>query len=157
MRKLVTVLLVVSAALVACGPKRLPGTNIEDTAENQSILAVVGEYRAAYEARDAARVLKLISPHFYETNGTPDPGDDYDASGLARNLDAQFKAVAAPALDLDIRRIDVKGDDAVVNYYYTARFQLADAGPQSGFKSAADVAQIHLHRESGAWKITSGI
>jgi ketosteroid isomerase-like protein len=157
MRNLATVLVVLAGAVTACGPKRLPGTSIEDTEENHAILGVIGQYRAAYEARDAQGVLKLISPHFYETNGTPDPGDDYDATGLGKNLEAQFKAVSAPALDLDIRRIDVKGDDAVVNYYYTARFQLADAGPQSGFKSAADVAQIHLHRESGSWKITSGI
>ena len=157
MRKLATAVLVLSGGLWACGPRRIPGTHIEDTEDNQAILKTVADYKTAYESKDTAGILKLVSPRFYESNGTADSNDDYDYRGLEKILNDQFKSVAAPALDLDVRKVAVKNDDATVDYYYASRFQLADAGPNGGFKTATDVAQIHLHREGGAWKITSGI
>lgn len=157
MRKLVTAAVVLTLGLLACAPKRIPGTNIAATDENEAIMKVLAEYKNAYERRDAPAVLALVSPSFYETNGTPDAADDYDYNGLKQVLAKEFAQIQDNALKLDVRSIQVKGDDAAVNYYYTERFQLADAGPNGGFKSASDVAQIKLHREGGAWKIVSGI
>lgn len=148
---------VVVATLCACGPRNIPGTNIANTDENHAILRVIADYKTAYEARDADGVLRLVSPKFYETNGTPDPADDYDFKGLQKILVDEFKQVENPGLDIDVRKVDVKGDEAVVDYYYTARFQLAKAGPNGGFKSSADVAEIRMHREDGGWKIVSGL
>lgn len=157
MRKQLGTWVVLALALVACGTRNIPGTNIADTDEDRAVLRVLADYKTAYEARDADAILKLVSPSFYETNGTPDPSDDYDYKGLQKILGDEFKQVESPALDLDVRKVDVKGDEARVDYYYTARFQLANAGPNGGFKSSADVAQIRMKREDGGWKIVSGI
>jgi len=157
MQKLAMATVVLAVGLVACGPKRIPGTSIEATEDNRAIMRVVSEYKAAFEQRDAASVLKLVSPSFYETNGTADPADDYDFKGLGQVLAKEFSQIKGSALELDVRSIQVKGDEAAVDYYYTERFQLADAGPNGGFKTASDVAQIKLHREGGTWKITGGV
>ena len=160
MRKLATAAIVAALGLAACGPRLIPGTNIEATDDNEAILRVVADYKTAYEAKDVPGILKLVSPNFYETNGTPDPSDDYDYKGLERILTDEFKSVAQPALDLDVRKVSVARDTedkASVDYYYASRFQLADAGANGGFKTAADVAEMKFARENGTWKITGGI
>lgn len=157
MRKHLGSAVILAAALLGCGPHHIPGTNIDDTDENRAILRVVADYKTAYENKDTDAIMKLVSPSFYETNGTPDPADDYDYKGLQKILADQFARVESPAIDLDVRKVQVKGDEATVDYYYATRFQLAKAGPNGGFKSASDVAQIRLHRENGAWKIAGGI
>jgi hypothetical protein len=149
--------LIATAAFAACAHPQIAGTNIDDTKDNRAIIKVLATYKDGFERRDAEAVLKLVSPKFYETNGTADPSDDYDFNGLTKTLGDQFKQVSFPSLDLDVRRIDVATDDATVNVFFASRYQLADAGPNSGFKTSSDVSQIHLHRESGDWKITSGI
>jgi ketosteroid isomerase-like protein len=157
MRKLATAAVVLTLGLWACGPRLIPGTNIDDTEDNKAIMQVVADYKNAYERRDAAAVLKLVAPSFYETNGTADTSDDYDYKGLSQVLQKEFGQIQDNALNIDVRNISVKGDEAEVNYYYSERFQLADAGANGGFKGSSDVAQIKLHRENGTWKIVSGI
>ena len=150
-------LVVAAAALCACAPHNIPGTSIRDTHEDRAIMQVVANYETAYEAKDAGGILRLVSPHFYETNGTPDPSDDYDYKGLKAMLETQFKQIESPTLTIDVRKVAVKGEVALVDYYFTARFQLAHAGPNGGFKSSSDVAQIKLEHEATGWKIVSGI
>jgi ketosteroid isomerase-like protein len=146
-----------ACGLAACVHRQIEGTSIEDTPDNKAIIQVLAAYKDAFERRDADAVLKLVSPKFYETNGTADPADDYDYLGLSQTLASEFRQIKQPALDMDVRKIDVQGDEAAVNIYFSSRYQMADAGPNGGFKASQDVAQIHLHREGGGWKITSGI
>lgn len=146
-------------ALAACSTKRIPGTEIEDNDETRAVLDVVSAYKRAFEARDAKGVLALVSPRFFETVGTPEPSDDYDRAGLERNLEHQFGQVTSPGLDLDVRRVEIDEEkhQARVNYFYSSRWQRTDGGAQQGFQGTADIAQIRLVKEDGAWKIVGGI
>jgi hypothetical protein len=142
-----------------CSPRFIPGTDLQDTPENKDIVAILGKYKAAFEHRDAKTILGLVSPRFYETSGTADPSDDYDYKGLEALLNLQFGKVQDPQLDLDIRKIMVNDehDKAVVNVYFSSRYQMADAGPTQGFKRNDDTAQVVFQREGDSWKIVSGI
>ena len=40
------------ALLAACGARRIPGTDIDDTDDTRAILQVMEKYRSAVEARD---------------------------------------------------------------------------------------------------------
>ena len=57
-----------------CSPKRIPGTEIEDTGDNRAVYEVVRAYQKALEGRDAAAILALVSPDYFDAAGTPDPG-----------------------------------------------------------------------------------
>ena len=65
-------------AAVGCSPRRIPGTDIESTADTRAVYDVVQAYRQAMEKRDAAAVLALVAPNYYDTAGTPEPADDLD-------------------------------------------------------------------------------
>ena len=49
-------------ALLACGAKRIPGTEIRDTPETRAVVAAIEAYRQAAEKRDAEAVMALVSP-----------------------------------------------------------------------------------------------
>ncbi len=149
--------LAVAGALAACAHSHIAGTTLDDNPDNRAIISVLRQYKEAFEHRNADAILALVSPKFYETNGTPDPSDDYDYNGLVKTLGEQFAKVSYPSLDLDVRSIEVVADDATINVYFSSRYQMADAGPTSGFKTASDVSQIKMHRETTGWKIVSGI
>ena len=57
MRKLATAVVVVALGLMACGPRLIPGTNIEATDDNEAILRVIADYKTAYEAKDVPGIL----------------------------------------------------------------------------------------------------
>jgi hypothetical protein len=161
MRRWVSLLVVVASGLgfAACIHRQIPGTDLEDTADNKAILDVILAYKNAVEHRDANAVLKLLSKSYYDTRGTPDPSDDYDYAGLVKTLPEDFKTISSPTLDLDVRKIefDHEKDEAKVKVYFSYRYQMVDAGANGGFKGASDPDQITLRREGNDWKITSGI
>lgn len=146
-----------AAVLMSCGHSQIAGTSLDDTPDNKAIIKVLASYKDAFERKDPAGILALVSPRFFETNGTADPSDDYDYAGLEKTLNDEFKIVTPPSLDLDLRHIEVHGDEAAANIFFNSRYQMADAGPTGGFKAASDVAQVRLRREDGKWKIISGI
>jgi hypothetical protein len=157
MRRALILATLVELAMSGCGPKRIPGTTIEDTKDNKAILEILGKYKQGLENHDTAAIMELVSAHFYETAGTADPSDDYDYKGLEQNLEHSFEAIGHSSLDMEIRKVEVDEDKAVVNYYFVSRYQMADAGYTSGFKVNQDIAQVRLKKEDGTWKITSGI
>ena len=69
-------------------PERIPGTEIEDKGDNRAVYEVVRAYQKALEGRDAAAILALVSPDYFDTAGTPDPGGRLDRALLEQSLPA---------------------------------------------------------------------
>ncbi|WNG15580.1 YybH family protein [Cystobacter fuscus] len=148
----VTVLLVLSA----CGPRYIPGTQINDTEDTRAILKVMERYRAAVEARDAKAILALVSPNFRDNAGTEDPVDDLTSENLAQALPALLSRVDAPRLEMDVRRVDVKRDGwATVIYYWNASWRAP--GLMERPQRDSELEQMVLQREDGEWRIVTGI
>jgi hypothetical protein len=143
----------IALVTAACAPRLIPGTEIEDTDDNQRILNVVEQYRRSAESRNAEAMSALISSGFYDDSGTPDTSDDLDSSGLKTRLTKEWKErVKTIRLDLQVKKIFVDGETARVRYFYTLRYQIGDS-----WKQDIDTKEMLLRREGGAWKIMSGV
>jgi len=150
--------LLVCALLVlsACGPRFIPGTQINDTEDTRAILKVMESYRSAVEARDAKALQALVSPTFRDNAGTDDPLDDLTAANLGQALPALFGRMDAPRVELDVRRVDVRPDGwATVIYYWNASWRAP--GLLDKAQRDSELEQMVFQREDGKWLIVSGI
>lgn len=153
-----TVILAVAAALgaTACSPRLLPGTQIEDRGENRAIYLVLGQYKAAMEKKDAAGVLALVAPDYYDNAGTPNPDDDKDAAGLAQTLPVDLAKLETVKVELTLRRITVKDGEAEVEVFYDAWYRVKT--PTSVVpRRDSDVHRMKLKKLDGSWRFTSGL
>jgi hypothetical protein len=147
-----------AAGAAGCGPKLIPGSEIRDTDENREILAVVAQYRSALEARNVDGVLALVSPGFFENSGTPEGGDDYNYDGLKQKLTAWTRSVKTVRIDLQVKQIFIDGEKARAQYFYDLNYLMTSTASETPvWKRESDTKEMHLMREKGLWKITSGI
>lgn len=141
---------------LACAPSLIPGTKIQNTPDTRAIVAVIDAYRQAAEKRDAAAVLALVSPKYFDDAGTPDPGDDIDYQQLEKRLTADYQKVTALRLDMGVRRIDVQDDHAAAYVFYDEHFRIQTKNGEVA-KAASDTHRMQFAREDGQWKFVSGL
>ena len=156
MRLDTSALAVAGLALLACGPHRIPGTEISDPPDTRAVVAAIDAYRQAAERRDAAAVLALASPSYFDTAGTPDPVDDVDYEQLKARITADYKQINTLRLTLGVRRIDVTGDKATAYVFYDEHYRIQTKGGEVA-KEASDSHRMQLVREGGHWLFVSGL
>ena len=144
--------LIVVAAAAACGPHRIPGTDLEDTGDTRAIIDVISRYNSALEARDANAILALVDPEFRDNAGTLDPTDDIDIERLRTVLPQRLAKLQDIAVRIEIKTIDVKGDQAQAVYTWVSQFKL-NGKP----RTESDIKRMELRRRADGWKILSGI
>lgn len=143
--------------LAACAPKRIPGTDINDTSDSRAILQTMERYRAALEALDAKAIVALVSPEFRDDVGTETPDDDLTYANLQSHLEALFSKIKSPRVEMSVRRLvfNDAGDAAVATYYWKASWRMPGLTQRSDQDS--ELKQMLLKRVDGQWKIVSGI
>ncbi|RME22046.1 MAG: hypothetical protein D6806_13590 [Deltaproteobacteria bacterium] len=149
---------IVALVLSACGPKLIPGLDIEvaDTPDNRALLNLLERFQQAYQNKDVDTLVSLAASSFYETCGTQDTSDDYDVQGLRKHFTEHFKKVKKLSLTIGLKDLRVDGDRAVIDYHYLARYLLElPSGERWQIKD--DMQRMHLVRENGQWKIVSGM
>jgi ketosteroid isomerase-like protein len=147
-------------ALVAlstgCSPKRIPGTEIEDKGDNRAVYEVVRTYQKALEARDAATILSLVAPDYFDSAGTPDPADDLDRARLEQTLPADLARLEGVRVDVTVRRIDVQHDTAAAEIFYEDYYRV-QTGDRAVPRRDSDVHRLLLKKLDGQWKIAAGL
>jgi len=138
--------------LAACGPRRIPGTDLEDTGDTRAIIDVISRYNSALEARDAQAILALVDPAFRDNAGTLTPDDDIDLQRLRTVLPQRLARLQDLAVRIEIKTIEVKGERASAVYTWVSQFKL---GGKSMTES--DIKRMELKREADGWKILSGV
>jgi hypothetical protein len=159
-RPIVFAILSLSLALAAgCAPRRIPGTEIDDTDDTRAILDVMEKYRSAVEAKDTSGLLSLVSESFKDDFGTPNPEDDKDYKKLRAWLPDFFARVDNPHVDLTVRKIEIIPADKTLTaravFTYNSSFKLP--GLTSKPQSDSEIKEMWFARVGDAWKITSGI
>ncbi|HZJ52854.1 MAG TPA: DUF4440 domain-containing protein [Myxococcaceae bacterium] len=149
-RALVPLLLI--AAVVGCGPRRIPGTDLEDTGDTRAIIETIARYNSSLEQRDANGILALVDPAFRDNAGTLTPDDDLDIQRLRTVLPQRLAKLQDLAVRIEIKTVDVKGERASVVYTWVSQFKL---GGKSMTES--DIKRMELKRGPDGWKILSGI
>jgi hypothetical protein len=138
--------------LLACGPHRIPGTDLEDNGDTRAIIDVMQKYNNALVAKDAGAILDLVDPTFRDTGGTLTPEDDLDYAKLKSVLPQRLARLNDIALKMDIKTIDVKGDLASAVYTWVSSFKLANRS-----FTESDIKRMDFRRTASGWKILSGI
>ncbi|RLB58248.1 MAG: hypothetical protein DRI34_05475 [Deltaproteobacteria bacterium] len=156
MRTTLALLLLILAT--ACGPKLIPGLDIEvpDTPDNRALLALMEKFQQAYENKDVEALAGLASSSFYETCGTNDTEDDYDLQGLRQHFSEYFKMIDKLSLSIALKDVKVEGDRATIDFRFLARYLTKlPSGEQWQLKD--DIQRMKLVRENGQWKVQSGM
>src|SRR3954452_25524697 len=86
----------------------IPATTVRDTRQNREILEIVEKYRRAMEEREAATLLGLAHPQYYEDSGTPKGDDDYGYQGLRDVLAKRLGQLRTLRYNIEYRKIDVE-------------------------------------------------
>lgn len=160
--RLAPALLTASAALAAClavGCARdvIPNTDVADSAENREVVQFVERYRHAMEERDVAALLGLVSPQYYDDNGTPIGTDDIDVEGLRAKLAAFHERVLAVRYEIRYRRVTFTTNDRVlIDFTYTGSFRVSTSEGERWSRRLAD-NRIVLGRVGGELRILSGL
>ena len=142
---------------LGCAHSKIPNTEIDDTPDNRAVLSVVEAYKTAVESLDAEAVLALVSPRFFEDNGTSDASDDYGYDGLAKALRANFERTRVMQLNLRIVDVDVEGDEAFVELIYDLRSQV-EYPAQVKWDTYDDTMRLRLVRvQQASWRIAAGL
>jgi hypothetical protein len=151
-----TLLAIAAVAAAGCSPRRIPGTEITDTRDTRAVYDVVQSYRQAMEKRDAAAVLALVAPNYFDTSGTPEPEDDLDRNRLEASLAQDLSRAEGVKLDFTLRKIEVTGDEAFAELFFDSYYRVQTPGGAVPRRDS-DVHRLRLQRFDGDWKIVSGL
>lgn len=151
-------LLLLLAVATGCAPRKIPGTDLDDTDDTRAVLDVLQKYRSAVEKKDTDSLVKLADETFRDDGGSANPDDDLDYASLGPKLTARLAKIANVKLDVTVRRIEFDDDSklARVTYSYQISFNIPDYTQRT--QSENDIKQMILKRVGEQdWKITSGI
>lgn len=148
--------LAAALVLAACAPSLIPGTQVKDSRANREVYEVIRAYAVAMQTRDAAGVLALVAPDYFDGAGTPAPDDDLDRAGLERVLAADLAKIDSLKLEIGVKRIEVEGAQARAELYYDGYFRVLTANGAVP-KRQSDLHQMMLRKIGKDWKITSGL
>jgi hypothetical protein len=144
-------------ALAGCATMNtIPGTKVPDNKANREILDVVERYRHAMEDRDAATLLALAHPNYYEDSGTPKGDDDYGYDGLKDVLSRRLGALRTLRYNIEYRKVNITGHHAQIDIRYDASFQLATEMGDRWERKQND-KRIELENDGKRWLIIAGM
>jgi hypothetical protein len=143
--------------LLACGARRIPGTDIEDNDDTRAILQVMEQYRTAIEARDAQGVLRLVSESFRDDGGTSNPADRMNYADLQKKLPVELAKLDDVRLDLTVRKIEIESGKNTASAVYTYNLSFRMPRLTNKPQSESEIKKMWFKRDGKQWKIASGI
>ena len=151
--------LALGIALTGCAAevKYIPGTRVDDSAENQALIDRVENYRMAVERKDASGLMLMASKRYWEDAGTPSGADDYGYQGLQEILTGRFQQVDAIRYSMKYMNVARRGDRAYVDVLIDASFTVKDARGQEVRADMRDQNQFVLEWDGKRWLFLSGM
>ena len=143
---------------VACGPKMIEGTDVEETTDTRAIYELLEAYREAIEQRDVPALAAIVSPRYFENaSSVARSDDDYGYEALRQKilplLQDNIKTVQ---YRIRLTRIEITGDRAFADFEYWLKFLYAEGGHE-GWRVKNDFNRLEFEREGEDWKITGGL
>jgi len=151
-------LLVVALLAVACTPKKIPGTDLDDTDDTRAILDVMEKYRLALEKRDAQAIVSLADESFKDDGGSANPDDDYNYQDLYTKLPDTLKRLGDIRLEFNVRKIELSEDTSSARATFTYTQSYLMPGLQAKKQTDTEIKQMILKKvDKNVWKIVSGV
>ena len=172
MKKLMMLMIVFSMFMtVACSPKMIKGTNIEDTPDSREILTVFGYYLKGFKEQNPEIFLEYVSKEYYDTNGTDEAEDDIDYDKLIEILNSDaYRSLEKVSITSIIKDLffNEAEDKAELIYFYEVRFKMKSSIPsteENAFiqpdgmtnQKVSENNKMKFIKEDGKWKIVSGL
>ncbi len=145
-------LLLLLGTTLGCAAHKIPGTDIDETADADAIIDVMGKYNTAIDAQDAAGVLALCDPSFYDDAGTLTPEDDLDYTALQTKLPAMLAKFQDVRVRITVKTLNIVGDKASLVYNYVLTFRMGQK-----VQTVSDIKRMDFKRVNGVWKIVKGV
>jgi hypothetical protein len=146
----------VAAATACASINVIPGTKVPESKINRELIEVCERYRHALEDRDAATLLAMAHPRYYEDSGTPKGDDDYGYEGLKTVLASRLTALRSVRYNIEYRAVEVRGNRARIDIRYDASFQIATEMGDRWERKQND-KRIELQNENGRWLFLAGM
>lgn len=161
-------LLAATLSLGACGSSQtyIAGTRVVDNGINREIIDVVENYRLAVERQDAAALVLMASPKYWEDGGTTSGKDDYGYKQLRDVLAGRFQQGRDVRYSMRymnvLKKCPPNADDRVncrayVDVLVDASFTVLDARGEEVRRDKRDQNQLVLEWDGEAWKFLSGM
>lgn len=131
-----------------CKPHLLPGSKVEDTPLNRSVVDFMDKYKAAVEKRSSDELLALVADDYFEDNGTPDEADDYGVERLKENLSSRFENTKVIQLTVEVQHVEVDENDNVNVYYKYLQRALISLPASEQWVSKSDTNRMVLRKVS---------
>lgn len=172
MKKLMMLMIVFSMFMtVACSPKMIKGTNIEETPDSKEILTVFGYYLKGFKEQNPEIFLEYVSKDYYDTNGTDEAEDDIDYDKLIEILNSDaYRSLEKVSITSIIKDLffNEAEDKAELIYFYEVRFKMKSSIPpteENAFmqpdgmtnQKVSENNKMKFIKEDGKWKIVSGL
>ena len=157
--RLLFLITIAAVLLLGCNKKYIPNTDVEDSERNRDVIGFCEQYRKAVERRDIGRILKMVSPRYYEDGGNVDASDDMDFEGLKAFLKNEFRDSRAIRYEIRYRRImwAEEADRVYVDYTYSASFKIPGPESKDEWKRAVAENRLELVLEGDSYQILSGL
>jgi hypothetical protein len=137
---------------LGCAAHKIPGTDIDETADANAIIEVVGKYNTAIDAQDAAGILALVDTSFYDDAGTLTPEDDLDYAALRTKLPTMLLKFQDVRVKITVKTLNIVGDKASLVYNYVITFRIGQK-----VSTDSDIKRMDFKRVGGVWKIVKGV
>ncbi len=134
----------------------LKGHQVDDNKLNREVAAVIDAYIGAMQARDADRVLSLVSDDYFEDGGNSDTKDDYGRKELATKLKERFERTTELIMKIQLVEVISKDKALLARMRFDVRYRL-DLPSGSRWERHNDVNEIVLVRDGTSLKIKSGL
>ena len=146
-------------SLLGCSPPVIKGTDLPDTKYNKEIYNVIMDYQQAFQKGQWNSLLKLISPRYLETKGTPDPDDDYGYEALkAKILSKEFQQIKVYRFYVRVEKIEYPtANEAIATLITRTVYQYPRGQYQPGWDRGISKHRMRLEYYQGRWLITRGL
>lgn len=150
--------LVVAVVAVGCAPKKIPGTDLDDTDDTRAILDVMEKYRVALEKKDSQSIISLADESFKDDGGSANPDDDYNYQDLYTKLPETLKRLGDIRVEFSVRKIELSEDTTSARATFTYTQSYLMPGLQSKRQSDTEIKQMIFKKvDKNVWKIVSGV
>jgi hypothetical protein len=150
-------LLVLALGLFGCSKTYIPNTDVEDNSENRQIILFCESYRHALEDKDVAKLLKMMSPAYFEDGGNTKNEDDADFERTRDFLTGEFLKTAGIRYEIRYRRItETPTNHIYVDYTYAAAWKVPGVKNDEWHHKVAD-NRLDLVRDGDTFKILGGM
>jgi hypothetical protein len=149
--------LVLSSGAFACSKTYIPNTDVEDTSENRQVILFCEQYRHALEDKDVAKLLKMMSPAYFEDGGNTKNEDDADFERTREFLTSDFLKTSGIRYEIRYRRVTFTPTNHIyVDYTYAAAWKLPGVKIDEWHHKVAD-NRLDLVRDGESYKILGGM